>query len=420
MLTLITFITCYALFAIFGSWRAVIAVTGALLLLFSGVVNLHQAVTELIYWNVVALFLGTVILAEIFMQSRMPAVIAEWFVDKAPTARSAIIIVCLLSSFLSAFVENVAVVLIVAPITITLCNKVGISPVRPIIFLAMFSNVQGTATLIGDPPSMILGGYMKMGFNDFFFYQGKLSIFFIVQVGAIAATFFVAWILRDIKSPISLIPVETPRSYIPSLTLIFFVIGLAFGSKFDPDFKWFAGTYALFLAVVLSIWYELKARWTTFSILLRQLDWDTTFFLTGLFILVGALKKAGWIDMLSFHLAQILDHDLAITFIAIIVISIVISAFVDNVPYLLTMIPVVQNIADTQGHPITLLVFALLVGSCLGGNITPIGATANIVAVGILQKEGHPISFGRFVKYGLPFTLIAVTASGLTLWFIWS
>lgn len=418
-MALAIFVSCYLFFILLPRWKSAVALGGAGLLIAFQVVGFQQAVCELVYWNVVALFLGTLVLAELFMQSRMPAVIAEWFVDRTSSARGAIITICLLSSFLSAFVENVAVVLICAPIALSLCEKLGISPVKPLIFLAMFSNVQGTATLIGDPPSMILGGYMKMTFNDFFFYHGKPSIFFIIQAGAAAATCLVAYLLKEYTQSIQLLKQEKPRSLVPTILMIVFIFILAAASFIDPDFKWFAGTTALCMAGIGLIWYVLGPRWTSAATLLRALDWDTTLFLTGLFVIVGSLEASGWIVTFSQFLVSILNQNLFLTFCLIIGFSVLFSAFIDNVPYLLTMIPVVQNVSDTMGAPLVLLVFALLIGSCLGGNITPIGASANIVAVGILKNHGYQVSFYDYSKLGLAFTFVATLFSSAVLWWIW-
>jgi Na+/H+ antiporter NhaD/arsenite permease-like protein len=130
------------------------------------------------------------------MQSRMPAVIAEWLVDRTRTARSAMLALCVLSGVLSMFVENVAVVLLVAPVALTLAEKLKVSPVRLLVLIALCSNLQGTATLVGDPPSMILAGYLKLTFNDFFVYMGKPGIFFAVQAGALAAGAVTVFLLR--------------------------------------------------------------------------------------------------------------------------------------------------------------------------------------------------------------------------------
>jgi len=420
MPTLIIFIGCYLLFVLLPRWRSVVALSGVAVLILLQEVSVNEVMYTHIHWNVIALFFGTLILAELFMKSHMPAVIAEWVVDHTVSARSAILAICILSSFLSVFVENVAVVLLLAPVTLKLCHKLEISPFKPMIFLAMFSNIQGTATLIGDPPSMILAGYLKMNFLDFFIYEEKIGIFFFVQAGALAASLLLLILLKEFRQPIQLLKIEKARSLIPSYLLIALVAILCSASHFDPGFHWFAGTVAMTLASVGILWYQLFPRWTTVKELITSLDWDTTFFLIGMFALVGTLIQAGWIDALSEWISHHLPESLLGTYMMIILFSVAVSAVVDNVPFLLTMIPVVQNVSDQIGAPLPLLMFALLIGSCLGGNITPIGAMANIVAVGILRKDGMEVSFSSYTKYGGMVTAAAVGASSVLLWFVWT
>lgn len=420
LMPVILFVACYALFVAFPRFRSLVACGGAILLVLTGSITWRAALLEHISWNVIALFFGTLILAELFMLSRMPAVIAETLVDRCKTARGAMLVICALSGLISMFVENVAVVLLVAPVAFSLADKLKISPVRLLILIALASNLQGTATLIGDPPSMILAGYLKLTFNDFFFYLGKPGIFFAVQIGGIAALAVSAYILRRYHEAIQLIPQEKVRSWAPTVFLSLLVIGLSMTSVFDPDFKWLAGTLTMILALAALVWYRLFARWGSTRDLIRTLDWDTTFFLVGIFVVVGALSSSGWLDVVARELAELAGGNVLISFLMIVTVSVVVSGFVDNVPFLLAMIPVAQKMADTMSVPVPLLMFGLLIGACLGGNITPIGASANVVAVGMLKKRGHLVSFGEFMRIGIPYTIAAVTAACVFVWFVWA
>ncbi len=419
-ISLAIFILCYALFIALPRRRSWVACGGAVLLLATGAVGWRDALVRLVNWNVIALFFGTLILADLFMRSRMPAVMAEFFVDKTRTMRGAMLAVCALSGLLSMFVENVAVVLLVAPVALSLAEKLQIAPVRLLILIAICSNLQGTATLIGDPPSMILGGYMKMNFNDFFVYHGRPGIFFAVQVGALAALAVSAWLLREHGEPIEMVTVEKVVSWMPTGLMLALIGGLSVTSVFDPDFKWLAGTLTLTLAAAGLIWFKAVARWGSARSLLRELDWDTTFFLVGVFIVVGALSESGWMDVIADWLSSRFGASVLAAFVAIVLFSVFISAFVDNVPYLLAMIPVTQKVADTLGAPVPLLMYGLLIGACLGGNITPIGASANVVAIGMLRKQGRVVTFREFMSAGIPFTAAAVVSSSLFVWWIWA
>jgi Na+/H+ antiporter NhaD/arsenite permease-like protein len=417
---LLVFLGCYALFVALPRRRSVVACAGALLLVLLRELSWREAFFGTINWNVIALFFGTLVLAELFMQSRMPAVLAELFVDRTRTVRGAMIAVCVLASALSMFVENVAVVLLVAPVALSLAEKLKIAPTPLLICIAVCTNLQGTATLIGDPPSMILAGYMRMSFNDFFVYHGRPGIFFAVQIGALASLAVVLWLLRRHKEAIELIAVEQVRSRVPTVLLGALVLALSMTSVFDPEFRWLAGTLTMALAVAGLIWFQLRARWCPMRELIRTLDWDTTFFLMGVFVVVGALSGSGWLGKVAHWISVSVGGNLLTAFVAIILVAVLVSAFVDNVPFLLAMIPVAQRVADELGAPVPLFLFGLLIGSCLGGNITPIGASANIVTVGILRKQGHVVSFGQFMAIGVPFTFAAVLAAGVFVWLIWA
>lgn len=416
-LALIIFLVAYTLFISFPKWRPYVAIIGSTLLILLGVI-VPLDTLKLINWNVIGIFWGTLVVAELFMYSKVPAYLAEKLVNKSKTTGMAILYICILSSILSAFVENVATVLIIAPIAFAVARRINVSPVAMIIGVAISSNLQGTATLIGDPPSMILAGYTKMTFNDFFFYQGKPSIFFAVEIGAIASFGVLYLFFRKYKAPVEPSDVEKVKTWVPTWILIILVVALALSSFFDPGFGFLAGILCMIAAFVCIIWYAFFEEGQV-SQLMKKLDWGTTIFLMGIFIIVGALSQAGWLDRASVFIASISGDSLLLTFILIVGFSVVISAFVDNVPYLVAMIPVAQHLADHLGTPPSLLLFGLLIGASLGGNITPIGASANIVGIGVCGKKGYHVSFWEFVRMGLPFTIAAVVFASIFIWFVW-
>ncbi|MEI6149944.1 MAG: SLC13 family permease, partial [bacterium] len=311
---IVIFVLCYVLFVALPKWRSLAACGGGLALVLTGSLPWHAALTQTIQWNVIALFFGTLILAELFLMSRMPAVIAERLVDRTHTMRGAMLVVCALSGFISMFVENVAVVLLVAPIALSLADKLKVSPVRLLILIAMASNLQGTATLIGDPPSMILAGYLKLTFNDFFVYHGKPGIFFAVQIGGLAALAVSAFLLRAHRERIETVRIEKVRSWTPTGLLLILIIGLSLTSVFDPDFKWLAGTLTMILAIAGLLWFKLSARWGSTGHLIRTLDWDTTFFLIGVFVVVGGLSESGWLDKLAGVISGLVGGNLLLSF----------------------------------------------------------------------------------------------------------
>ena len=365
------------------------------------------------------IFVGTLVVADIFMESRVPAYVAEIIVDKAKNTCWAILLICLLTGFISAFVENVATVLIVAPIALALAKKLKINPMRMMIAIAVSSNLQGTATLIGDPPSMLLGGFAKMNFGDFFFYKGRPSIFFAVELGALVSFFVLFFIFRHQREKMRLISVEKVKSWVPTIILVILIIALALSSFFDTGFSYMAGLLCMITAVISIIWEKFVNK---SSILkgLKKLDWETTFFLFGIFILVGSITLTGWIEVISIYLSGLIGQNIFLGYTLIVFLSVILSAFIDNVPFLAAMLPVAISMSTKLQINPSLFLFGLLIGASLGGNITPIGASANIVACGLLKKEGYKVSFKDFMKIGVPFTLAAVTAAYLFVWFIWS
>jgi len=353
------------------------------------------------------------------MQSRVPAYIAEIIVDKAKNTAWSILFICLLTGVISAFVENVATVLIVAPIAFALAKKLKINPTKMIIAIAVSSNLQGAATLIGDPPSMLLGGFAKMNFGDFFFYKGRPSIFFAVELGALVSFIVLYFIFSKHREKAQLIPVEKVKSWVPTVLLVTLIIFLALSSFLDTGFSYMAGQICMIFGIIALIWEKFINKRSIVAGM-KGLDWDTTFFLMGIFIIVGALSLTGWIEVLANYLAGLVGGNIFLGYTAIVFLSVILSAFIDNVPFLAAMLPVAMIMSSKLQVSPSLFLFGLLIGASLGGNITPIGASANIVACGLLKKEGYRVKFTDFMKIGIPFTLAAVTAAYLFVWFIWS
>ena len=415
--SLLVFIASYAMFILLPTRRSIVAAAAAILLLVTGTLPPLQAFNA-VNWNVMGIFIGTLVVANFFMESRVPAWLAEIIVDAARNTAVAIVFICILTGFISAFVENVATVLIVAPIALEIAKKLTIYPAPMMIGIAISSNLQGAATLIGDPPSMLLAGFSKMNFMDFFFYRGKPSIFFAVELGAIASFIFLYIIFRQHRQKTTVVAVETVRSWIPTGILCLLVISLALSSFFDAGFSYMAGILCMIAAIACLVWGK-ASRNTSVLRGIIHLDWDTTFFLMGIFILVGSINETGWIDRISQVLSTCIGGNVFLGYTLLVFIAIVVSAFVDNVPFLAAMLPVAISMSSHLNVNPQLFLFGLLIGASLGGNITPIGATANIVACGLLKKEGYPVSFFQFMKIGIPFTIFAVLPAYIFVWLIW-
>jgi len=414
---LILFITAYTLFVFLPAKRTIIAMAVSLIIIAAGILTIKEAFLA-INWNVMGIFVGTLAVADVFMQSRVPAWLAEIIVNKAKNTAWAILFICAMTGFISAFVENVAAVLIVAPIAMALAAKLQINPVNMMIGIVISSNLQGAATLIGDPPSMLLGGFAKMTFDDFFIYHGRPSIFFAVELGAMASLAVLYVIFRHLRQKTEIAAVEKVRSWIPTVLLVLLIISLAISSFFDKEFSGLAGKICMIFGIICIVWEKLVNKSPIIKGI-RKLDWDTTFFLMGIFIIVGAITATGWIETIADALSKVVGENIFLGYTLLVFISIFVSAFVDNVPFLAAMLPVAIKMAGKLEMNPALFLFGLLIGASLGGNITPIGASANIVGCGLLKKQGYNVRFRDFVKIGLPFTLAAVTTAYLFVWFVW-
>ena len=296
-IALVVFIFSYIFFIFLPAKRPHIAIGASILLLVTNTVSIKEAFLS-VNWNVMGIFVGTLALADSFMESRVPAYVAEIIINKVKTTTWSILAVCLITGFISAFVENVATVLIVAPIAVSLARKLKISPVNMMIAVAVSSNLQGAATLIGDPPSMLLGGFARMNFMDFFFFKGRPSIFFAVEAGAAASLFVLYFFFKQYRQKPKIIPEEKIRSWVPAGLLAALIVLLALSSFFDTGFSYMAGLICTVFGAFSVLW-ERAVNKRSVVKAVRKLDWETTLFLMGVFILVGGMTVNGWIDRTS-------------------------------------------------------------------------------------------------------------------------
>jgi len=376
--------------------------------------------SELINWNVLMIYAGSMAIAALFIYSRVPARIADSIVERAPSTGIAIILILAMTGIISIFVENVATVLVMAPIALALSKKLSLNPTYFMAGLAVMSNLEGTATLVGDPPSMIFASYAGYTFNDFFAHQGRISIFFFIQTGMIAGCIFFYYYFRNATQKVSAEHTKV-ISFFPAVLLCTMIAGLAAISFLHLKIEWISGLFVMLLGVIGVFWYaaiERKGIKEAFE-LVKGLDWESIFFLSGIFIIVGAVSETGLLSDLAAFLSHLTGGNALLGFLLIIALSVLISGFVDNVPYIIVMLPVANNLAKSIGIKGELFMFALLIGSCLGGNLTPFGASANIVAMGILKRENYPMTFRSWIKIGIPFTLITTTAASVFFWFVW-
>ena len=379
-------------------------------------------------FNVLMMIAGTMGIVTLFIESKMPMRIADVLLSKFKSVKTAIVAMALLAGIVSAFVDNVATVLMIAPIALAVCKKQNISPVSPIIAIAISSNLQGAATLVGDTTSILLGGYANMTFFDFFFFKGKPSIFWAVEIGAVLTAFILLFLFRKEKQPLALTDKTEVTDYVPSFLMIGVIACLILASFLPAPTNefWLAiynlrnGIICVILLIVGVLANIVRTEETTAAkLVFKEMDYQTLLLLASLFVVIQGITSAGVITKLSEALVALGGSNLFLMYTIIVFASVVISAFVDNIPYVLTMLPVVTDVAASMGVEPFVLYFGLLVGATLGGNITPIGASANITGIGILRKEGYEVKAGDFMKISVPFTLTAVLSGYLIIWIFW-
>jgi len=416
---IVLFIVTYASLLLFPRWRAHIALTSALIFVLLGIMPRDQVLAA-VDWNVIMMIAGTMGIVALFIESGMPARLADLLIRRTPNVKWALVFLALFAGIISAFIDNVATVLMVAPVALSIARKLKISPVPGIIAISVASNLQGAATLVGDATSILLGGHAGLDFLDFFILDGKPGLFWVVQAGAIMATLVLLWIFRRYNQPINSLATTEVRDYFPSFLLAGMVVLLILAS-FVPDKP--AVTNGLICMLLFAAGLLRKGLvggdWRGAAGIIREIDFFTIALLTGLFIVVGGITEAGVVADISKMFSRVSDN-VFIIYSMILWVSVLVSAFIDNIPYVATMLPVVSGLAAIMGVEPKLLYFGLLAGATLGGNLTPIGASANIAALGILKKEGHQVRAGEFMKIGVPFTLTAVTTGYILIWLIWS
>ena len=261
---------------------------------------------ELINWNILMIYVGSMIIAALFIYSKVPARIADFLVQHSPNTGIAVILILAMTGIISIFVENVATVLVMAPIALALSKKLKLNPVPFMIGLAVMSNLEGTATLVGDPPSMIFASYAGYNFNDFFVHQGKISIFFIIQAGMIAGCIFFYFIFGRVKEK-ALIEKESVISSVPFWLLIIMILGLAVISFLSTELGYGSGCFVLGLGLIGLLWYRFVQKKSNAEVwtLVKELDWETIGFLMGIFVVVGAISETGLLTDFSSWLARI-------------------------------------------------------------------------------------------------------------------
>ena len=408
-LSIIIFVAVYALIIWDKFDRAVVALSGAMLMVLLRVLNQEEAFAAIDY-NTIGLLVAMMIIVMIMRRTG----IFEYLGIRMVKASKAnpfwlLILLCLTTGVLSALLDNVTTILLILPITLSVTKELKLSPI-PFIIAAIFaSNVGGTATLIGDPPNIMIGSQVGLNFVDFLINDAVIAFPILLVTSFLFAFIYRKSLVTDpsLKDKVMALDEKSTikdRKLLNKCLIVFaFVI---VGFLFHGALHFESSTIALTGAVVLLFISGIDSE-----LVLIEVEWKTIFFFSGLFILVGGIKETGVISMLANGVIELTGGDLFLTAMAILWVSAIASAFIDNIPFVATMIPLILQMGQMTDMNITPLWWALSLGACLGGNGTAIGASANVVAIGIADREGYHISFGHYFKVAFPIMLLTIAIS---------
>lgn len=373
-----------------------------------------------ISWNALMMIMGTMLIVYYFIESQMPGWIADKLLTNAPNVMWITIFMALFSGIVSAFIDNVATVLMVAPVGIAICKKQKINPVGMIIAIAVSSNLQGAATLVGDTTSIMLAAHAKMDFMDFFWMNHRPGMFFAVELGAMATVPIMMVLFRRDKQSVQAKAHTAVTDLLPSVALLLMVILLIAASFLPQKPVNTNGFLCMALAFFTMTAQALRKKDAgTIRRAFQSVDYETLLLLSALFCVIAGITNIGIMEDFAHFIVHIGGQNMFLLYTMVVWGSVFISAFVDNIPYVATMLPVLSVVSAQMGTSPYLLYFGLLSGATLGGNLTPVGASANITAAGLLRKQGYEITFKDFAKIGVPFTLAAVMVGYLFIWTFW-
>lgn len=408
------FVVVYALIATERIHKTVAALIGGVAIILLGIVSQDQAF-EAIDFNVIFLLAGMMVLAAVIRRTG----VFGWMAVRAARLAGGdgyriLVVMSLITAVASAFLDNVTTVVLVGPISLFLAARLGLSPLPFIVSSILASNIGGAATLIGDPPNILIGSAAGLDFVAFLAHMAPLSVICLILYLAAARWLFrgqlrIAPELRDellamderqmISDP-GLLRVSI---IVLTATLVGFLLHGALG--YEP------GTVALAGAALLLLLSRIDPHEV-----LREVEWTTLFFFIGLFIMVGGIIEVGLIDFIAQRITDATGGELAPTSLLLLWLSALLSGFIDNIPYTAAMIPVVDQLVQAHGQAGDVLWWSLAIGADFGGNATVIAASANVTLASLSEREGHPIRFGTFARYGVPVTLATMVIATAYVW----
>jgi len=406
------FLITYALIVTERVHRTIAALLGGVAIILVGVLNQDQAFQS-IDWNVIFLLAGMMMIASILSDTGFFQWIAVQSVrfGKGNPYRIMVILV-LVTAITSALLDNVTIVILMAPVTLFIAASLGVRPVPFLIAMILASNIGGTATLVGDPPNILIGSAAGIDFVTFAANLAPIALFILVVFIGLA-WFLFRRDLKDNANDISSIESMDASELITNRPLLrkalIVLAGVILGFLLHGALHLQPATIALAGATVLMLWGRVDLEHV-----LDEIEWTALFFFIGLFIVVEALVMVGIIESVAEAALRLTGADLQKTSMLLLWLSAIASGIVDNIPYTATMIPVVENLGKAM--PVAPLWWSLALGACLGGNATLVGAAANVVVANLSEKSGNPISFGLFLRYGAIVTFVSILLASVYVW----
>ena len=416
---------CYLLLFTEKLNRATVTIMIASFLVMSGVINQKEAI-ESIDFNTISLLIGMMVIVNVAERSGMFQYVAIWGAKKVRAHPLWIMVVLgVVTAIFSAFLDNVTTVLLIVPVSLQIANKLEVNPYPYLLINIFSSNIGGTATLIGDPPNIIIGSQLGLSFTDFLI---NLSPIVIVVMVALVGMFVYFWkdSLHTTMKNRALVMGINEKDAITDVVLLkkslFVLIAVISGFIMAEHIGLENGFIALFGASVMLLLYVFKMPHSKadekVEDALNNVDWTTIFFFVGLFVIVGALESTGFLEKVGHYFIDITGGSIKKSVYVILGVSAVFSAMVDNIPFVATMIPILKTMEESVGGREVMMPvwWALSLGACFGGNGSLIGASANVIVAGIASKEGRPISFLRFLIWSIPVMVMSVVIAGIILY----
>ncbi|MBL6960955.1 MAG: ArsB/NhaD family transporter [Anaerolineales bacterium] len=367
-------------------------------------------------WNVIFLLAGMMIIANVLKETG----VFQWIALKAVRLGKGdpfrvLILLSLITAFSSALLDNVTTVILIAPVTLFVASTLRVSPIPFLIAEILASNIGGMATLIGDPPNILIGSAANIDFVTFAVNMGPISLIILLAFIVLARFLFKKELTIQDQSSIDIAGLDTSALITDPVLLrksLVITTAVILGFLLHSALHLEPATIALTGATLLMLWSKTDPHHA-----LRDIEWTTLFFFFGLFITVEAVVEVGLIEIVADAALRLTGGDVSLTSMLLIWFSAIASGIVDNIPYTATMIPIVKNLAQVM--PAETLWWSLALGADLGGNLTLVGAAANVVVASLAEKSGHPISFGRFLSYGVITTVMSLILASGYVWLLY-